>query len=69
MSALVGELDLVECESHISQGMLTAVALVRGGVGDEEAGTRCELDLLLCSVANITIFGVRSGPNLLKQKS
>ena len=56
-----------ECESHISQGVLTTV--VGHGAGDEEAGTRARCELgLLCSVANITILGVGSGPDLLKQK-
>lgn len=54
--------------SHIFlQGMLAAFALVGGGARDGEARarTRCELESLLCSVANTTVLGMGSGPKLL----
>ena len=45
--------------SHIfPQGVLAAIPLVGGGA---TARARCDLGLLLCSVANITLLGVESG--------
>lgn len=51
-------------------GVLAGVTLVGGGVGDGGATcrARCELGRLLCSVADITLLGERSGLKLLKQK-
>lgn len=60
-----------ESWSHtFSQGALEAVNLVGGAAGVRGAWTscRCELRLLLSSVANITLLGVGSGPTLLEQK-
>ena len=57
--------------SHIfSQGILEGITLASGGVGDGGATcrARCELGRLLCSVADITLLGERSGLKLLKQK-
>ena len=51
------------------QGVLAAIALVQSGVGGGVARkrARCELGLLLCSVAINTLFGVQWGPRLLEQ--
>ena len=57
--------------SHIfPHGVLAGITLVGGGAGDEGARSRarCELGLMLCSVADITLFEARLGPKLLKQK-
>ena len=54
--------------SHLLPGC--AGNLVRGGA--EDAGTRaramCELELLLCSVANTTLLQAGLGPSVLDQK-
>ena len=50
--------------------VLASVTLVAGGVGGGGARWRgrCELGLLLCSVADTTPLGGRLGPKWLKQK-
>ena len=52
------------------QGGLAATILVGGGAGDRvvRSRTRCELWLLLFSVANTTPLGVEERPKLLEQK-
>ena len=48
--------------SHVfPQGAVAAITLVGGG-----AGARCDLGLLLCSVANTTLLGTGTGPKLLE---
>ena len=57
--------------SHVfPQGVLAAITLVGGGAGDgaDRDRARCELGLLLCSVATTTLRGAGVGPKLLEQK-
>ena len=57
--------------SHIfPQGMLAAITLLGGGARDEgtRAGARCELRLLLCSVASTTLLGAELSPMLIQKK-
>ena len=49
--------------SHVfPQGVLAAITLVRGGDGGAKARAKCELGLLLCSVAITILLVAGSGP-------
>ena len=51
-------------------GVLAAITLVGGRAGDggARAKAKCELGLLLCSMAATTLLGAGAGPNMLEQK-